>query len=639
MLVFNPFFTEETMLHYRLLNTILFGSLAIFTCGTPMTPAAELPNILWITSEDHSPTMGCYGDPIARTPNVDALAKKGMIYERCWSVAPVCAPARTCLISGIYPSSSGGIHMRSMVPMPKDAKMYPQFLREAGYYCTNNSKEDYNLEKPNGVWDDSSNKAHWRKRKAGQPFFAIFNSTKSHESQIRTRPHTLKTDPSRIAIPHYHPDHPAVRQDWAQYYDKVSEADSDAGDIMKELAADNLLEDTIVFYYADHGSGMPRSKRWPSNSGLHVPLVVHFPEKWKHLAPKDYTVGGRSSRLVHFVDFAPTLLSIAGIKPPASMQGIAFAGSFQGDAPKVIFGQRGRMDERMDFVRSATDGRFVYIRNFHPHVSQGQHVDYQFQTPTTRVWRELYDAGKTTGDQSLFWEVPKAVEELYELSHDASEVKNLAAIEDYQADLVRLREAVHEHMLRVNDQGLFPEGEMHRRSKGQSPYDAARSENALPTEEVLLAAEFASDYRKTDPTSLVTFLSHRDPAVRYWGAMGFRIRGAFSIHAGQSLLKKALEDESPDVRIAAAETLAVYGNSDEIETSLNVLADLADSSKNDVFTCMAALNAIEAIGKDAAPVYERIKSFDRKAKAQSPDGRYDSYIPRQLQNLDELFGG
>lgn len=264
-------------------------SLACLACSVSI--AADKPNILWITSEDHGPEMGCYGDANARTPNIDALAAKGMIFKRAWSVAPVCAPARSVIISGLYTSSSGGQHMRSMVPIPKEIKLYPEYLRAAGYYCTNNSKEDYNVEKPKDLWNESSGTAHWRKRADGQPFFAIFNSTKSHESQIRTRPHTQIADPAKMRVRAYHPDLPEVREDWAQYYDKVSEADADAGKRLKELEDAGLAGDTIVFYFGDHGSGMPRSKRWPCNSGLHVPMVVYFPDKFIHLAPREYRKG------------------------------------------------------------------------------------------------------------------------------------------------------------------------------------------------------------------------------------------------------------------------------------------------------------------------------------------------------------
>ena len=361
----------------------------LFNWIASATLAADRPNILWISSEDHGPHMGCYGDTYATTPNVDKLAAKGMLYSHVWSCAPVCAPARTTLISGMFPPSTGGEQMRSLVPFPAGKKMYPQLLREAGYYCSNNSKEDYNLAKPGEVWTESSGKAHWKNRPTGQPFFAIFNDEHSHESKIRTRPHTAIHDPAKVRVPAYHPDTPEVRQDWAQYYDIVSEVDAVAGGRLKELEDAGLTEDTIVFYWADHGSGMPRNKRWPCNSGLQVPLVVYIPEKFKELRPPEYKAGGKSDRLVSFVDFAPTMCSLVGVKPPEWMQGHAFLGKFIEAPQPFIYGFRGRMDERYDLVRSATDGRYVYLRNYMPHVSQGQHVDYQFQTPTTAVWRKL----------------------------------------------------------------------------------------------------------------------------------------------------------------------------------------------------------------------------------------------------------
>ena len=234
----------------------------LWTLGLQLVNAADgsaRPNILWLTSEDHGVEMGCYGDKFATTPNVDRLAARGMIYTRAWSCAPVCAPSRTTLISGMCAQSIGSEHMRSLVPYPAGKQMYPQLLRATGYYCSNNSKEDYNLANPGKVWDDSSKKAHWTNRATGQPFFAVFNSEKSHGSRIRARPHTPVHDPAKVCVPPYHPDTPEVRRDWAQYYDVVSAADADVGKILAQLDAAGLAEDTVVFYYGDHGSGMPRS--------------------------------------------------------------------------------------------------------------------------------------------------------------------------------------------------------------------------------------------------------------------------------------------------------------------------------------------------------------------------------------------
>jgi arylsulfatase A-like enzyme len=609
----------------RLALTLLLLGLA------RLAGAAELPNILWLTSEDHGQEMGCYGDKLARTPHIDALAAKGMIFRHAWSNNPVCAPARTTIISGVYSHSSGGLHMRSMVPMPAGAKMYPQFLRETGYYCTNNNKEDYNLRKPDGTWDDSSPQAHWRKRPDGKPFFAIFNSTKSHESQIRKRPYRAVTDPAKVRVPAYHPDIPEVRQDWGQYYDIVSEVDADAGAHLKDLAAAGLADDTIVFYYGDHGSGMPRSKRWPCNSGLQVPLVVYFPPKWQHLAPKEYKAGGKSDRMVSFVDLAPTLLSIAGIRPPAYMQGYAFAGPFQSAPQPYLYGSRGRMDERMDNVRSLTDGRYVYLRNFHPHVSQAQHVDFQFQTPTTRLWRKLYDEGKTTDAQSIFWRTPKAPEELYDLQTDRDEVNNLATSPQHRAILEKLRAALRAHLERVRDVCLLPEGEIHSRSQGTTPYDLARDNARYPLARIFDAADLAS---RLDPAALPqlrTLITDTDSAVRYWAALGFLMRGQAGVTDGAAVLRAALADPSPFVRIVAAQALAAHGSAADLTAALAVLRELAPPDKNGMLVSMPALSAIEALGPKAASLTELVRTMSPKGP--SPDNRFDGYVPRLIANI------
>lgn len=594
------------------------------------------PNILWLTSEDHGTQMGCYGDSNATTPNMDALAEKGMIFTKVWSCAPCCSPARTTIISGIYPGSTGGEHMRSMVDMPKGKKMYPQFLREAGYYCTNNEKEDYNLRKPERVWDESSKKAHWKNRNSGQPFFAIFNSLKSHEFQIYRRPHIQLLDPEKVYVPEYNPDAAEIRRDWAQYYDIITDVDADAGERLKELEEAGLTEETIVFYYADHGSGMPRCKRWPSNSGLQVPLIVYFPEKYIHLAPKEYKSGGKSDRMVNFVDFAPTLLSIAGIQPPEWMQGNAFAGEYQSDYQPYLYGGRGRMDEVPDLVRSVTDGRYVYLRNYMPHLSQAQHVGTQFLIPTTAVWYDLYRKAECNVAQSIFWNVPRSPEELYDLNNDPDEVRNLANRPEYKDRLEELRNVNHKHLLEIRDVSFLPEGEIHVRSEGSSPYDMGHDESKYPFERILHAAEVASNMKMEVVPELYKFLTDDDNAVRYWGVMGFLIRGEQVTQNGSEELKKCLDDSSPFVRIATAECLAKYGSKNDNKQSLTVLAELSPTDKNGIMISMAALTAVENIGKNALPLKELIENINPVGF--SPDERFNKYVPtRIIPRILEIF--
>jgi arylsulfatase A-like enzyme len=590
------------------------------------------PNILWITSEDHGPHLGCYGDSFATTPNVDALAAQGLVYRHCWSNAPVCAPARTTLISGLYPPSTGAEHMRSMVAFPRGRPMFPQLLRKAGYYCTNNAKEDYNLSQPGQVWDESSKKAHWKKRAAGQPFFAVFNCEKSHESKLRVRPHAQVHSPTGVRLPAYHPDTPEVRQDWAQYYDTVTEADTIAGSRLRELREAGLADDTIVFYFADHGSGMPGNKRWPREAGLHVPLIVFIPDKFKSLRGPDYKPGGGSERLVSFVDFAPTVLSLAGLEPPAWMQGHAFLGKFQQPPQPLVYGFRGRMDERYDLVRCVSEGRFVYIRNFRPEKIYGQHLDYMWQTPTTRIWEQLYQQGKLNDAQAAFWKT-KPAEELYDLSTDRDEVVNLAGQPQFAEKQKQLREALHQQMIDVCDVGLLPEGEIHRRSAGSTPYDMGHDPAKYPVQRILATAELASSLDPKSLPALTQALGDSDAAVRYWAVLGHLMRGSEAVRTNHARLLAALDDTSPDVRIAAAETIARWGNESELPRALALLKSLADWSQHDVFTALAALNAIDALGPMADPILEDVLRLPRRGPA--PHARYAEYIPRLLEYLQE----
>ncbi len=304
----------------------------------------------------------------------------------------------------------------------------------------------------------SNNQAHWRNRAEGQPFFAVFNSTRSHESSIRNFKGEPQHSPDQVRVPRYHPDLPEVRRDWAIYYDSVTQADGDAGKVLQQLEADGLSDSTIVFYFADHGSGMPRRKRLGRQLGLASPIGGLHSERFKHLRPDDYVAGGESKRLVSFFDFAPTVLNLADAEIPKWMDGAPFLGRKIASAPTFVFGFRGRMDERTDFVRSVSNGRFVYIRNFMTHLSAAQHVAYQFETPTTAVWRKQFDEGKCNAAQSAFWTAPRPAEELYDLSRDPDEVHNVIDDPEHQAILFALRSAMIAEMDRCGDLGCVPEG-------------------------------------------------------------------------------------------------------------------------------------------------------------------------------------
>ncbi len=605
---------------------MLLFVLAVSNSAKPAC-ADDRPNILWITSEDNGPHLGCYGDQFADTPNIDSIADKGMIYLNAWSTAPVCAPARTTLISGLYPPCTGAEHMRSETSLPAAFKMYPQYMREAGYYCTNRSKEDYNLIKPGQVWDDSSSKAHWRNRKPGQPFFAVINHTISHESKLRTRPHTQIHDPAKVRVPAYHPDVPEVRQDWAQYYDRVTEMDALVGENLRQLAEDGLTDDTIIFYYGDHGSGMPRSKRWTYNSGLRVPLVIHVPEKFKDLAPSNYQSHGESDHLVGFIDYPATLLSIAGIKPPAHFQGHAFMGEHKVAEQPFIYGFRGRMDERYDLVRSVRDKRYIYIRNYMPHKIYGQYIQYMFQTPTTRIWKEMYDAGKLSAPMTYFWE-RKPAEELYDLENDPDEVNNLAQSPQHQAIKAKLKKAQIDLAIKIRDVGFLPEDEIHVNEAEITPYELGHDPSRYPMEKVLIAAELASSLEPGVDQQLVKLLNDETSAVRYWAAMGLLIRGKDSVRATRSELNAALKDPSPSVQIIAAQALGQYGNQRDVRKALPVLLSKSDFTKNSLYLSMLSLNAIDAMDKRAASIKDQISKLP--TVSEDATRRLRNYVPNLI---------
>ncbi|MBT5846658.1 MAG: sulfatase-like hydrolase/transferase, partial [Verrucomicrobiales bacterium] len=404
---------------------------------------------------------------------------------------------------------------------------------------------------------------------------------------------------------------------------------------LKELAEAGLSEDTIIFYYGDHGSGMPRSKRWPYNSGLRVPLILYVPEKWRHLAPKDYKPGGKTDRLVGFIDFAPTLLSIAGIKPPKHLQGYSFMGKYAAPEQPYIYGFRGRMDERYDMVRVVRDKRYIYIRNYMPHKIYGQYISYMFKTPTTQVWHDLYHAGKLNAVQSKFWQT-KPSEELYDLASDQDEVNNLADSKKHADILKRLRNAQQALAVKIRDVGFLPEGEIHSRSGDGAPYDMGHNDKAYPMERVMNAAEIASMKSEPAGKELAKLITDKDSAVRYWAAMGYLIRGEKAVALGREQLLEALNDKSTAVVCVAAEALGRYGKGKDQSVAIDTLVKHADVSKNSVFTSMLALNALDYVDDNAKRHIATIKVLPTKGKI--TPARMGNYVPNLINKTTADLG-
>ena len=613
---------------------LLLLTLAGLSAATP-----ERPNILWITCEDTSPLLGAYGDTFAVTPRLDAFARESVRYDQAFAYTGVCAPSRSCLITGVYPLRLGSHHMRSNARLPADFKCFPEYLRGAGYYASNNVKEDYNFVTPRGTWDESSNRAHWRNRTPGQPFFSVFNFTVTHQSQIfcddaRYQQNTQRLtpaqrrDPAKVTVPPFHPDTPEFRQEWARHYENVTAMDYQVGDVLDALAKDGLAENTIVFFFSDHGTGMPGVKMWAWGPSLRVPLLVRFPTKWQHLAPA--APGSATDRLVSFVDFAPTVLSLAGVALPAHFQGGAFLGPKTGPAREYVFGGKERQGEAVDCVRYVRDHRFQYLRNFLPHLPYGQYMSYNWQHASMRKWEELHLAGKLSGPPARFFAARKPVEELYDVRTDPWQVRNLATDPAYASELTRLRAALEAQMRAAGDLGLMPERELHARSAGSTPYAIATDSRLNPFEDLRRAADLASRMDPRQATALGELLRAPDAAVRWWGATGLLALRADAAPAKTALLA-ALDDASPDVRITAAEALSHVGALDRTLATLE-----AALKANDIFERLSALSAAHRLGVQARPLLPAI----RAAKMTVP-GQKDAtdYVGRMVDYLPGRIGG
>lgn len=564
----------------------------------------DRPNILWIVSEDNTNTfIGCYGNDFATTPNIDKLASEGVRFENAFCTAPISSPSRSTLISGMYPPTTGTDNMRSEYPAPAFLRFFPSYLREAGYYTSNNDKKDYNMVDQPDAWDESSLKATYKNRKPGQPFFAIFNLMITHESSIfpLKAGADLKHDPAKVKLPAYHPSTPEMRHDWAYYYDNLEVMDSKVGLILKELEDQGLADNTIVFYYSDNGGVLGRSKRFVYENGMHVPLIVRLPPKYAHLFP-GYAPGSTTDRLVTFLDFAPTVLSLVGIPIPAYMQGKAFMGNQIRPEQEYVYGFRSRMDERFDLYRTVRDKKFRYIRNYMPHKIYGVYSEYLMQARSLQSWYNEFLQGRTNEVQSRFWQA-KPAEELYDISADPDNVNNLAGKSEYRKVLEQMREVNREWIIKSRDIGFIPEAMIYDLLKDSiAPYDYIRnSEHDI--KKILQVAEAVGSGSTKDKRIIIKGLKSGDPAIRYWAAMGC------AAHPGlvkdKKMLLDLLKGPEPAVRIMAAE--AAYTVFGEKELAIEVLRQFIFSEN--MVAAIQALNVVDLMGEDAAALFPDVRKI------------------------------
>jgi len=456
------------------LASFLFGLLIIAGCSSAQSDDGQdleldfRPNILWIVAEDLSPIIPPFGDSTITTPTLSRLAADGVRYTHVFSPSGVCAPSRAAIALGMYQNHVGAHHMRTggnplyfpegLTPYeampPAGVRMHSEYLREAGYYVTNNAKEDYQFKKPVTAWDESSRQAHWKNREPGQPFFAIFNLGITHESQVWARANDSLWVPEdlEVPVPPYLPDNEIGQRDVRQVYSNIKQMDKQAGDILAELEAEGLLDSTIVFWYSDHGGPLPRQKRLLYDSGMRVPMIIRFPDGQR--------AGEVDDQLVSFIDFKPTIMSLAGITPPTYLDGQAFLGSFKAEEKRTyVHGAADRFDAQYDMIRSVRDSRFKYMKNFQTEKPYYLPVAYREQMPIMKELLRMRDAGELDEYQAQWFRETKEDEELFDTESDPHELHNLAADPAYSEKLVELRTELDRWMDEIDDRGVLPEKE------------------------------------------------------------------------------------------------------------------------------------------------------------------------------------
>ena len=594
----------------------------LFAARPSSASAAEInrPNLLWITAEDMSANLGCYGDEVADTPNLDLFATEGVRYSHAFASAPVCSPARSCLITGVYATSLGTQRLRSEFPIPAAIKGFPSYLRSAGYFTSNNVKTDYNVQDEQALirdaWDRNGATAHWRQRKPGQPFFSVFNLMTTHQSrsnvwpddqfekevgsQLRSSERTRAAD---VVVPPYYPDTPLVRRTLARYYDCVAVMDRQVGRILAELKEDKLVDDTIVFFYSDHGMGLPRGKRLLHDSGMHVPLIIRCPEKYRHLAPGE--PGSISGQLVSFVDLPPTVLKLAGQEVPDYMQGRPFLGHNETPPRKYVYGARDRVDEACDVSRSIRDQRYLYIRNYMPHQSWMQPEWYSDQSLMRQQLTEHARTGKLTAGQLSYAANRKPIEELYDTQTDPHQIRNLADSAEYDSIKSQLRGKLREWLLKTRDLGFLSESDAWHRLRKDTPWHVAQDPQRYALKEVISTAEMVGD--DSHLAEQVELLSDQDSAIRYWAAVGLHAAG---VAGSAEPLRAALNDRSVSVKIEAAAALVALGDTEAMDVLKQTLAS------EQVEDVLHATRSLELLGDRARPALAELKQLFQRAEEQ-----------------------
>ena len=581
-----------------MIRTILFA--VILFSATECCAGPNRPNIVWLVSEDNSAEWLRLYNPEhgAAMPNVEALAKEGLVFNHAFSCGVVCSVARSTIISGCYaPRTGTQYHRRQQpVPMPVGVKMFPYYLRQAGYYTTNCSKEDYNFDSADkeGVWDKSSKKATYRDRKPGQPFFHVQNYFDTHESRLHFpeknigKPTATSQDTLRL-FP-YHPDTPTFRYTHARYLDRHIELDKQIGKFLKRLQEDGLMDDTFIFYYGDHGGVLPRGKGYAYDNGQRVPMVVYVPKNFRHLTPA--ASGSRIDGFVEFVDLSATVLKLAGAELPDSLDGEPFLGRGLAlnelNQRDTAFGYADRFDEKYDLVRTLRKGNFHYVRSYQPFNFDGLHNFYRYKMAAYRQWRDLYHQGTLNEDQKRFFE-PRSPEGLYDLQKDPHQLHNLAADPAYAEKLSEMRNLMRQRVKSMPDLSFIPEP-VFLAEGGRNPTQYGQEKK----EEIARLVDIADLTFKPFAVAkqeIENAIASKSPNERYWGLIVCSTFGSQAAPFYQRAAEIAASDKDRLVRTRAAEFLALTKQADPRPVLMDALRKAHDEiDANLILNTVALLN-------------------------------------------------
>ena len=565
-----------------LLKTIILASLSILASAQAQSNEhtslkadnkQSRPNIVWLITEDNSKHyLKLYDKNGAAMPTVERLAENGLVFDNAFSNSPVCSTARTTLATGLYGSSIGTMNHRSYrkVTLPNDVEPFSQILKKAGYYTTNNAKTDYNFIDSQEFWDDSSRKANWRNRENGQPFFHVQTFGITHEGKLHFKKGAITNqatihDPKTIKLAPIYPDTPTFRYTHAKTLDNHQQADKQMGKVIAQLKKEGVLENTFIFYFGDHGGVLPASKGYLFETGLSVPLVVRVPKNFKHLVGKGLDVAKtRVWGMVSFIDFAPTVLELAGLPKPKEYPGHSFLSAQTSLADlnqrDEIYGQADRFDEKSDLVRSVRKGNFKYIRHYQPYYPDGLHNYYRYKQLAFQEWRNLFKQGKLTPQQAAFFE-PNTPEALFDISKDPYEMNNLAEQTKFHSTLVELRTLLRTHQSQLPDLGFIAESKLVQTNIKGSFYEYGQSQNAHIQQLIDIANLQLNPFNEVRE-KLKSAISHKQEDIVYRGLISLTSFGSQGLEFAPSVKNLLAKSTSVRVKGRALEFLTLVDNFD-----------------------------------------------------------------------------